>query len=209
MNVTRRLLFVTLLTCVRIPLVFIFFAGALADSLTNRLHPSLFYAAFACLVVATVTDMLDGYYARKLGVTTKLGACADPLSDKVFYLTTLPLLVFLATRNTHIIHAVVLLCLTISLLLRDQWVSFLRSVGASCENVNLGANWSGKLRTAINFPLICLIYYREGTDNPYIGAALLYVLEAGALVMNFVSFVIYTRQYWPHLKKSMAITPPQ
>lgn len=209
MNLSHRLYLVTFLTCVRIPLVFLFFAGALVDSVGNRTHPWLLHAAFACLIAAAVSDLLDGYCARKLGVTTKLGASADPLSDKVFYLATLPLLVFLATRNDHITHAVVLLCLTVSLLLRDQWVSFLRAVGASCGDVNLGANWSGKLRTALNFPLICLIYYHEGMRNTFPGTTLLYVLEGVALVINSVSFYVYTRKYWPHLRKSFGITQPR
>lgn len=172
-------------------------------------HAWLFPAALTCLIAAAVSDLFDGYLARKLGVTTKLGACADPLSDKVFYLATLPLLVFIATKNSHMIHAVVLLCLTVSLLLRDQWVSFLRAVGASFENVNLAASWSGKLRTALNFPIICLIYIHEGTEARYLDVNLLYALEAVALVMNFVSLYIYTRTYWPQLRKSFSLTPPR
>jgi len=208
MNVSHRLYLVTFLTCVRIPLVFLFFAGAIIDSIGNRTHHWLFQASLACLVAAALSDLFDGYCARKLKVTTKLGACADPLSDKVFYLASLPLLVFIATRNGNVTHAVVLLCLTVSLLLRDQWVSFLRAVGASGGSVSLGANWSGKLRTAINFPLICLIYYHEGTEDLYMTDALLYVLEAGALVMNFVSLYVYTQKYWPHLRKAFDVNNP-
>lgn len=203
----HRFYLVTFLTCVRIPLVFLFFAGAIADSITGRCHSWLFPAALTCLIAAALSDLVDGYLARRLGVTTKLGACADPLSDKVFYLATLPLLVFLATKNTHTTHAIVLLCLTVSLLLRDQWVSFLRAVGASCENVNLGANWVGKLRTALNFPIICIIYIHEGAEVKYLPVELMYVLEAVALIINFFSVYVYTRSYWPHLQKALDPRP--
>ena len=48
--------------------------------------------------------------------------------------------------------------LAILFLLRDQWVSFLRSLGA-LHNLSAKANWSGKARTLISFPTICVIYY--------------------------------------------------
>jgi len=202
--VTRKskFYFVTFLTFVRVPMVFVFFVGALVH--VWHPHEWLFIVAFVSLVLSAVTDMFDGYFARKFDVITPLGAYADPLTDKVVYLSTLPLLIFLTSRSGHVAHAMVLLVFTVMFMLRDQWVSFLRSIG-SLYGVSAKANWSGKLRTAINFPLICIIYFHE-FHKGVMGMAVLYTLEAAGLLINLISVYVYTRNYWPSLKRAMVLS---
>ena len=201
-----KLRFVTFLTFVRFPLVLLFFMGALAYA---KYHLTwLFVSAFTCLVIAAITDIFDGFFARKFNVETRLGAHADPLMDKFFYLATMPLMVFVAAKNTHLPHASALLVLTIFFLARDQWVTFLRSMG-SLYNVSGGANWAGKLRTCINYPLICCIYHFEESRTPLINVWLLYTFEAVAFVINLVSLYIYTRHYWPYLRQTLTANGAQ
>ena len=204
MDRKRSLYLVTALTFLRVPLVFLFFVGAVLHSLRHHQIPWLFHASLACLILSALTDLLDGYAARRLKVVTRFGGYADPLVDKVFYLTTLPLLVFLAAMNAHIGHALTILCLTVLLLLRDQWVSFLRSIGAG-RNVDGKANWSGKLRTLVNFPLICAIYWFEESGASAGLAVIVYIMEGVALVVNFLSMYVYTRYYWPSLRASLSL----
>lgn len=195
-----NLFLVTFITLARFPLVILFFTGALFFVK----YPStwLFFTSFFMLVLAAVTDLIDGYLARKLDVVTKFGAHADPLMDKFFYLSTLPLLVYVASKNQHNTHAVFLLVMTVFFLSRDQWVTFLRSIGSMYE-VSGSANWSGKLRTAINFPMICIIYFvEEAPALRIIGDWVMYVMEGAAFISNFISLYIYTRNYWPYLVKS-------
>jgi CDP-diacylglycerol--glycerol-3-phosphate 3-phosphatidyltransferase len=196
MDRPRRLKFVTAVTFLRFPLILIFFTIALLNTGLQKLW--LFYVAFASLVISEITDLIDGYLARKLKAVTRFGAHADPLMDKFVYLTTLPLLVFITTTNGHKLHGIFLLILTISVLMRDQWVTFLRSVG-SMYNVEAGANWAGKLRTCINFPLICAIYFSEGLPGGIHFGPVLYIMEAVALVINILSVYVYTRRYWKYL----------
>lgn len=194
-----KLRFVTFLTVVRFPLVLLFFAGALVHSR----HESswLFAATFAALITSAVTDLFDGYFARKFDVVTKFGAHADPLMDKFFYLATLPLLVFVALENGHRPHALWLLVMSLMFLSRDQWVTFLRSIG-SMYNVSGGANFWGKLRTAINFPVICCIYHVEEAPVQILNKQLLYAAEIVAVIVNLISLYVYTRRYWPYLQRS-------
>jgi len=128
--------------------------------------------------------------------------------DKFFYLATLPLLVYVSTKDSHDIHSLVLLTLTMLFLSRDQWVTFLRSIG-SMYNVSGGANWAGKIRTGINFPLICGIYHFEEAPESFqfINRGVMYAFEVIALAMTLVSLFIYTRKYWPYLKKSVEMDP--
>jgi CDP-diacylglycerol--glycerol-3-phosphate 3-phosphatidyltransferase len=197
-----KLRFVTFLTFVRFPLVLLFFAGAIVYSFTPSTW--LFVASFTSLILSAVTDLLDGYFARRFRVVTAFGAHADPLMDKFFYLATFPLLVFVTMKQGHTGHGVLLVVFTMLFLARDQWVTFLRSIG-SIYQVSGAANWSGKLRTGMTFPLICAIYYYEVSPWPCIPAVLLHVFEVLALAVNVLSLVIYTRLYWPYLERSASI----
>lgn len=201
MSKKLKFYFVTLLTFSRFPLVVAFFISAIFHSC--KPDNAVFFFAFFSLVLSALTDLVDGYYARKFNVVTKFGAHADPLMDKFFYLATMPMLVFVAILNGHLRHGILLLILTFLFLSRDQWVTFLRSIG-SMYNVSGAAHWAGKLRTAITFPMICVIYYFEEAPAQiqFLHSYFIYIFEAVALIINMVSLVVYTKKYYPCLKKS-------
>jgi len=209
MNQRRRLQFVTFLTFARFPLVLLFFVGAIFHASPSFRTTWLFFATFAALVLSALTDLFDGYYARRFEVTTHFGAHADPLMDKFFYLASLPLLVYVAARLDQHLESTILLVLTLLFLARDQWVTFLRSIGAIFD-VSGKANWSGKLRTAVNFPMICVVYYHQEAPAKYqiLNPFVVWTFVAVALVITVISLFIYTRNYWPYLKKAASVTPP-
>ncbi len=204
MSKAAKLAFVTFLTFVRFPLVLLFFAGAIV----HTYHPSawLFSITFLALVLSALTDLFDGYYARKLGVVTTFGAHVDPLMDKFFYLASLPLLVYVMALNGKHHLASAMLLLTLIFLARDQWVTFLRSIG-SLYQADGKANWSGKLRTALNFPMICIVYYVEAAPETwqFIPHILAYAFVLVTLVLTIMTLFIYTRHYWPYLRKSAQV----
>jgi CDP-diacylglycerol--glycerol-3-phosphate 3-phosphatidyltransferase len=207
MDSGSKLRFVTCLTFVRFPLVLLFFAGALVYA-NGGVADWLFVASFAALVASAVTDLLDGHFARRFNVVTELGAHADPLMDKFFYLATMPLLVFVAATDGHGRHASFLLVLSLLFLVRDQWVTFLRAIG-SMYRASGAAHWAGKLRTAVNFPAICGIYFFEEAPErwQFLNPRLIYLVEILALVINVISMVTYTRAYWPYLRRSARVPP--
>ena len=200
-----KFFFVLGLTLVRVPLIFLF----LGVSVFVGPPPSeaWFLTAFGAMLLSAGTDLFDGYFARKFGVTSRLGSYADPMTDKIFYLTTFPTLVYLADREGQHLHARVLLVLTILFLLRDQWVSFLRSVGA-LHRLSAKANWSGKARTLISFPTICVIYYyleapaRWTWRFPLSGVVGLEILS---VAINLISIVVYTGRFWSALRAELRI----
>jgi len=195
---------VTFLTVVRFPLVLIFFVCAIVNTISEGSY--LFVIALTSLLASAFTDLFDGVLARRFNVETQFGAHADPLMDKFFYLTTLPLLIFIAMDNADVTQAILLLVMTLTFLTRDQWVTFLRSIG-SIYNVSGGAQWAGKVRTGLNFPLIIGIYIHQESPVPIVPTALLVVFELIALVVNGISIFTYTRYYWPYLVKSAHIQP--
>jgi CDP-diacylglycerol--glycerol-3-phosphate 3-phosphatidyltransferase len=197
--------FVQALTLVRVPLIFLFLAVSVFCS--HPLVESWFVVAFTAMILSALTDLFDGYFARKFQVTSQLGSYADPMTDKVFYLTTFPTLVYLADRVGQHTHARVLLVLAILFLLRDQWVSFLRSLGA-LHYLCAKANWSGKARTLISFPTICVIYYylqAPGYWPVRMPESLVYGLEGLSVVINLISIGVYTSRFWPALRAELRL----
>ncbi len=195
--------FVQTLTLVRMPLIFLFMLIAVCSPQPPT--SSTFATALAAMVLAAVTDLLDGHFARKFQVTSRFGSYADPMVDKVYYLVTLPTLLFLAHRAGQPAQARVLLLLTVIFLLRDQWVSFLRSVGA-VHGLSAKANWSGKARTLISFPTICVVYfYLEApqSSSVHIPIEAVYALELASTAINLISIAVYTRAYWPALRSEL------
>jgi CDP-diacylglycerol--glycerol-3-phosphate 3-phosphatidyltransferase len=200
----NALFIVTAITFARVPFVLLFMALALVEKF--RPSPAMAVVATASLVIAAITDLFDGLLARRWRVVSAFGAMADPLMDKVFYLVVFPTLLYLlATQQpAESVHAVVMLVFTVLYILRDQWVSFLRSV-ASAYGADVRANWMGKLRTAISFPIGCIIYVYISCHPSWLPLPLIYALEAFAILVNLASIVVYTRQYLPWLRR--AITP--
>ncbi len=209
MNCSRefKYYFVLALTLVRAPLILLFLAVSI--SLGHPLPAVWFVVAFSAMIMSAVTDLLDGYFARKFGVTSRLGSYLDPLTDKVFYLTTFPVLIYLANRLGQHDHARFLVVLAILFLMRDQWVSFLRSLGA-LHDVSAKANWSGKARTLISFPTICVIYYYLEAPPAWalrIPASRVYGLEILSVLINCLSIVVYTGRFWPTLRAELRPPP--
>jgi CDP-diacylglycerol--glycerol-3-phosphate 3-phosphatidyltransferase len=213
-----KFLLVQSLTLGRVPLILLFLAVTLFQN-TRDSH-LWFTVAFGAMVLSALTDTFDGYLARRFKVVSRLGAYADPLTDKIFYLTTFPTLVYLACNAREVegvpgdlgpsFHAKLLLVLAILFLMRDQWISFLRSLGA-LHDIDARANWSGKLRTVISFPTICLVYYYLQAPLDYLGGAFplhrwpvaVYTAEGLSLAINLISICVYTRYYWPALRKEL------
>src|SRR5262245_46284906 len=88
---------------------------------------------------AALTDVLDGYLARKLGVVSVLGKLIDPLADKLIVMACL---VWLVPMGRMPAWAVIVL------LAREFSVTALRSVAAS-EGVIISAGQEGKTKTAL------------------------------------------------------------
>jgi len=202
MNQMRRLLIVNIVTFARVPFVVLFMILAVVNAYRpgSWVMPVL---GTISLAVAALTDLFDGKLARKWGVVSKFGAMADPLMDKVFYLVTFPTLLWLLGRQPDEgCHALVMLVFTVLYILRDQWVTFLRSVGTLFD-ADCGANWVGKFRTAASFPIACVIYVYVSMHPFFLPQPLIYVLEAFLIVVNVWSMITYTKEYMPYLKRSL------
>ena len=214
-----HLLVVNGITFIRVPFILAFLVLALVHGWGVQRHllkeataPSDAWAwvALVCLTLSALTDLFDGALARKWKVVTKFGAMCDPLMDKVFYLIVFPTLLWLLPIGKPLErwHALFMVVLTVLYLLRDQWVTFLRSVG-TLYGANCAATFLGKVRTAMTFPLCGVIYlyimlYNYEQDALTWFRWVVYTGEAVAILLNGWSLYVYTRNYMPYIKRSIS-----
>ncbi|EGL81766.1 CDP-diacylglycerol/glycerol-3-phosphate 3-phosphatidyltransferase [Caldalkalibacillus thermarum TA2.A1] len=115
--------------------------------------------AFAVLILAGVSDMLDGYLARRTQQVTETGKLLDPLADKLMMITVI--LAFVIDGRISWLAAGVFFSRDLGMILVSVFVHFRgkRKVPA--------ANWLGKATTVLYYAVFLMImfqlpYYREG-----------------------------------------------
>lgn len=205
-----------LITLGRIPLGFASFTCAVMVLLKSPHSVSYGFWGEVFLILAALTDHLDGYVARKMGAVSKIGPLADQVMDKIVYCIIFPTLsvgVFHVDGGERMPHVVLMLLLCITLLVRDHFVNFMRTV-ADRHNAPSGVESIGKLRTLVAFPTACLIYAYsfcsgEASDLLYFNSLMIWVkmldpryliiLEVSLFIINIVSAIHYTRRYGTYL----------
>ncbi len=105
------------------------------------------YWAFAVFVLASLSDMADGYVARHFNQITNFGKFMDPLADKVLVMAAMCFFVE-SGRMPGWALAIVLL--------REFAVSGMRLIAVEQGRV-IAAAWSGKLKTAATMVCLCLM----------------------------------------------------
>jgi CDP-diacylglycerol--glycerol-3-phosphate 3-phosphatidyltransferase len=168
MNIANK---ITLLRILLIPIFIVFL-------MINK----PFYREIALLIfiIASLTDKLDGYYARKLNLITDLGKFMDPLADKL--LVTSALLMFI---EMGIIEAWIVFII----LAREFAVTGLRAVAAT-NNVVIAASQLGKLKTVAQITAIIVLLLNNFPFN-LIGLRMDTILIYFSLIITIVSGIDY------------------
>jgi CDP-diacylglycerol--glycerol-3-phosphate 3-phosphatidyltransferase len=160
-----------------IPAVMFFMAF---DSVRNAFVASMIFA------LASVTDAIDGWVARRFDQSSALGKLLDPLADKLLVLGALLMLLDLGRVEVWVV---------LVLLAREMMITGLRSVAAA-EGFVIAARELGKTKTAFQMVgLWALIihhpYPLEGMAEPLhfdrLGRVFLYI----SVVFSIVSAVDY------------------
>lgn len=172
---TLRLNLPTVLTLSRILVIPIFIV-------TVYQHPVLGAVIFS---IASLTDYLDGYFARHSGEVTKLGVILDPIADKFLVVSALIVLVDMGRLPAWI---------AIIIIVREFFVTGLRAIALS-RNIVIPAEMGGKIKTVTQMiAILCLILMGSIFDIDLydIGIILIWI----ALVLAVVSGVQYTLSFW-------------
>ena len=142
-------------------------------------------------ILASITDWLDGWLARRLGQQTELGAFLDPVADKLLVCVALVMLLDLGRINAGIAIIIIGREITISAL--REWMA---SIGA---RKRVAVNWMGKVKTAVQMLAIPMLLYHDpigSFDCQYWGSWMITL----AAIQTFISMAYYLKQAWPQLR---------
>ena len=138
------------------------------------------YAAVAVVAVSGLTDMADGYIARRFHMVSDLGKVLDPVADK---LTQAAILISLASRYSALWWVFGLLCV-------KELIQAALGYGAVRVTGQMqGARWYGKVSTGVFYATMMLLLLLPGMAPVW--ANTLMLLCAAALMMAMVLYVRY------------------
>ncbi len=149
--------------------------------------PARSVAAAVLFLLAALTDLLDGYLARRRSQVTRLGRLLDPIADKLLVLSALVLLVQFDLVASWV---------AILIIAREVVVTGVRALAAA-DGVVLSAETLGKYKMAAQVIAIVLLILGNGLlavgwHLHVLGTVVLYV----ALVLGLVSGGQYVVGYW-------------
>jgi CDP-diacylglycerol--glycerol-3-phosphate 3-phosphatidyltransferase len=154
-------------------------------------HP----AAGVGFALAGITDTLDGYFARKLGLTSRLGAFLDPVADKLIVAAALVLIVSDDARWFVVIMAIVIIGREIAVSALREWMAEIGARG------RIKVSQLAKYKTIMQITGLSMMLFH----HPLLGIAIYklgVVLTAVAAVLTLWSMVLYLRLAWPELRDS-------
>ena len=156
-------------------------------------QPWLGHVACWIFVMASITDFLDGYIARKRNIVTVFGSFLDPIADK--FLVVSSLIMLLALDRVHPIVVIILV-------VREMYMTSLRLL-ALTEGVDVPVSSMGKWKTGTQMVAIpMLMIYDEflWMNLPLIGTILIYI----SAVLSLWSALVYSIHMVQKLKDKHA-----
>lgn len=155
---------------------------------------------FICFAYIELSDLMDGYLARKFNIVSNVGKILDPAAD-----VTSHFLCILAFDHKNLIPELVI----VVFVLREYWILLLRSQLIRMNFV-LQARFSGKIKTVFYAISIfaTLLFYPNGIFSPYL---LLYKpvlnwLWYIATIFSIVSALHYSIIAWVKFRGQVAIS---
>jgi cardiolipin synthase (CMP-forming) len=161
-----------------------------------------YLAALVFIALIWISDLLDGYFARKRNEISELGKIIDPLADKISVITII--IVMLVQGMIPLWYVIIVILRDIMILAGGSYLNIRR-------NILLQSNWTGKIAVfTIGLTLFCSIlinsaklgqlgeyfsYHTEFMELLYTSILLL------SIVMIFLSLYLYLNRFLIILKK--------
>ncbi|KTD64510.1 CDP-diacylglycerol--glycerol-3-phosphate 3-phosphatidyltransferase [Legionella spiritensis] len=151
--------------------------------------------AAVIFALASFTDWLDGYLARKLKQMSPFGAFLDPVADKLLVACTLLLLVGAKDINYITLPAIVIVGREIVISALREWMA---EVG---RRASVTVSYIGKVKTSVQMVALVLLIAFDPAVSLWglSGFILLYV----SAILTIWSMVIYLMIAWPELTKKV------
>lgn len=145
-----------------------------------------YIGAIGVLVLSGLTDIVDGFVARKFNMVSDLGKILDPVADK---LTQITMLACLADAHPQMLILILVFVVKELSLIVLGYLAIKRK-----DSVN-SAKWYGKLNTVIIYSMIVVLIL-----VPDMPTAVVMGMLAVSLAMMIASFVLYAIMYRNILK---------
>ena len=168
MNLPNKL---TILRVIMIPFFVFFMLAPFFEGYGN-------YIAVAIFIVASLTDFLDGYLARRDNLVTNFGKFMDPLADKLLVCAALICLVQTGQLAAWMV---------IVIISREFIISGFRLI-ASDNGVVIAASYWGKFKTVFQMFMVILLIINIQNDIYHLIATIVTYI---ALVLTVVSLIDY------------------
>ncbi len=153
--------------------------------------PISHFVAGIIFLIASLTDWLDGYYARKYHLVTNMGKFLDPLADKLLVSAAFILLVEMGLAPAWIV---------IIIISREFAVTGLRLVAAG-EGIVLAASNMGKLKTVSQISAIAFLLLHNFPFS-YVGIPIDMLFLYIALILTAWSGIEYFIKNWHVMRDS-------
>lgn len=151
--------------------------------------PSKPFVGAVIFALASITDLLDGYVARRSKQVTKFGILLDPIADKLLVISALIIFV-----DMELIPA----WIAIVIIVREFLVTGLRIVAVS-KNIIIPAESGGKLKMTAQITAILVLLVDKANYIPFdlygVGIVVLWV----AMLVGLASGIQYFRLFWRRL----------
>jgi len=143
--------------------------------------------AFVLFLSGALTDMADGYYARKHKIETILGKLMDPLADKVLVSSALIMLVPMGLIPAWVSFLIIA---------RELCITGLRGVAAS-SGIVVAASQLGKFKSIAQYTAICILIFPANV----LPIPFLYELGTGILYLSLILTLWSGCQYFYRFQK--------
>ncbi len=142
--------------------------------------------------IAAITDLIDGWVARRYGQTSRFGEFLDPVADKLMVAIVLVMLVQAEARWFEDVIAMIIIGREITISALREWMAIIG------ERANVRVSMAGKIKTTLQMFGIAFMVYK----NDFMGIhvyKLGFVLLVLAAIMTIWSMLIYLRAAWPFM----------
>ncbi|WP_394262000.1 CDP-diacylglycerol--glycerol-3-phosphate 3-phosphatidyltransferase [Moraxella boevrei] len=142
-------------------------------------------------VLAAITDWLDGYFARKMNLSSAFGRFLDPVADKLMVAAALIILVQWHPDIIMAMSAIVIISREIAVSALREWMAELGN------RTSVAVSYVGKLKTAFQMIAITVLLLNWQSLEK-VG----YMLMIISVILTLWSMMIYLKAAWPYLKQA-------
>ena len=185
-----------ILTYLRICLVFVFIAFMFLEFIPNNI-----YWAFGVFLLASLTDIADGYIARKFSLVSDIGKVLDPFADKLLQVTAIICLTVVG--NIHYAFAIILFTKELYMICGGAYMLRYK------DKITIQANVYGKVAAMVYAIGMLLAFFHKDFVRMQVGFGeftIDWMILSIASVLAIVAATYYTVDILKSLKAAVRVS---